>query len=108
VGLSGGGRAPERGGRVGGACAGGSVRVHRFARGDPSSDLPEGLSRLPAGRRVCRGGHVAATLYSLIGTCRLNAIEPDAYLKDVLQRLPSHPINRVAELLPFHWKPATT
>ena len=55
-----------------------------------------------------RGGHVAATLYSLIGTCRLNAIEPYAYLKDVLQRLPSHPINRVAELLPFHWKPATT
>jgi transposase len=53
-----------------------------------------------------RGGHVAATLYSLIGTCKLNGIEPYAYLKDVLQRLPSHPINRVAELLPFNWKPA--
>ncbi len=51
-----------------------------------------------------RGGHVAATLYSLIGTCRLNGVEPYAYLKDVLQRLPSHPSNRVAELLPFHWK----
>ncbi len=53
-----------------------------------------------------RGGHVAATLYSLIGTCKLNCIEPYAYLKDVLQRLPSHPINRLAELLPFNWKPA--
>jgi transposase len=53
-----------------------------------------------------RGGHVAATLYSLVGTCKLNRIEPYAYLKDVLQRLPSHPINRVAELLPFNWKPA--
>ena len=53
-----------------------------------------------------RGGHVAATLYSLIGTCKLNAVEPYAYLKDVLQRLPQHPINRVAELLPFNWKPA--
>ena len=53
-----------------------------------------------------RGGHVAATLYSLIGTCKLNYIEPYAYLKDVLQRLPQHPINRVAELLPFNWKPA--
>jgi len=53
-----------------------------------------------------RGGHVAATLYSLIGTCKLNRIEPYAYLKDVLQRLPSHPVNRVAELLPFNWKPA--
>ena len=54
-----------------------------------------------------RGGHVAATLYSLVGTCKLNRIEPYAYLKDVLQRLPSHPINRLAELLPFNWKPAT-
>jgi transposase len=53
-----------------------------------------------------RGGHVAATLYSLVGTCKLNRIEPYAYLKDVLQRLPSHPVNRLAELLPFNWKPA--
>jgi transposase len=53
-----------------------------------------------------RGGHVAATLYSLIGTCKLHRIEPYAYLKDVLQRLPSHPINRLAELLPFSWKTA--
>ena len=53
-----------------------------------------------------RGGHVAATLYSLIGTCKLNRIEPYAYLKDVLQRLPSHPVNRLAQLLPFNWKPA--
>ncbi len=54
-----------------------------------------------------RGGHVAATLYSLIGTRRLNAIEPYAYLKDVLQRLPAQPVHRLAELPPFHWKPAT-
>jgi hypothetical protein len=53
-------------------------------------------------------GHVAATLYSLVGTCKLNRIEPYAYLKDVLQRLPSHPVSRLAELLPFNWKPATT
>ena len=53
-----------------------------------------------------RGGHVAATLYSLLGTCRLNAIEPYAYLKDVLERLPSHPMNRLADLLPFNWTPA--
>jgi len=53
-----------------------------------------------------RGGHVAATLYSLVGTCKLNRIEPYAYLKDVLRRLPSHPVNHLAELLPFNWKPA--
>lgn len=52
-----------------------------------------------------RGGHTAATLYSLIGTCKLNGVEPYAYLKDVLQRLPSHPMHRLAELLPFNWKP---
>ena len=54
-----------------------------------------------------RAGHVAATLYSLIGTCKLNAVEPYAYLKEVLRRLPQHPINRVAELLPFNWKSST-
>lgn len=53
-----------------------------------------------------RGGHVAATLYSLLGTCRLNGVEPYAYLKDVLERLPAYPVNRVAELLPFNWKRA--
>jgi len=53
-----------------------------------------------------RGGRAAAVAFSLIETCKLNGIEPFAYLKDVLERLPSYPINRVAELLPFNWKPA--
>lgn len=48
-----------------------------------------------------RGGHAAATMYSLIGTAKLNGINPYLWLKDVLARLPSHPINRVAELLPL-------
>ncbi len=52
-----------------------------------------------------RGGHAAAVAYSLIQTCKLHNIEPFAYLSDVLRRLPSYPINRVAELLPFRWKP---
>lgn len=52
-----------------------------------------------------RGGHVAATMYSLIGTCKLNGVEPYVWLSDVLRRLPNHPSNRVAELLPFNWKP---
>ena len=53
-----------------------------------------------------RGGRAAATLFSLIETAKLNRVESFAYLKDILQRLPSHPINRVVELLPFNWKPA--
>jgi transposase len=44
---------------------------------------------------------------SVIQTCKLHQVEPFAYLSDVLRRLPSHPINRVAELLPFRWQPST-
>lgn len=51
-----------------------------------------------------RGGEAAATVLSLIETCKLHGVEPYHYLADVLKRLPGHPINRVGELLPFHWK----
>ena len=78
----------------------------------PDNNLLESALRpIAVGRRgylfvaAERGGHVAATLYSLIGACKLNDIEPYAYLKDVLTRLSSHPVNRLAELLPFNWKP---
>lgn len=48
-----------------------------------------------------RGGRAAATMYSVIGTARLNGINPYQWLKDVLARLPSYLINRVSELLPL-------
>ena len=47
------------------------------------------------------GGQRAAVLYSLIGTCKLNGIDPYAYLRHVLERIADYPINRVAELLPW-------
>ena len=78
----------------------------------PDNNLLEAAMRpIAQGRKAYlftgaeRGGHVAATLYSLVGTCRLNGIEPYAYLKDVLQRLPGQPMTRLAELLPFNWQP---
>jgi len=48
------------------------------------------------------GGERAATLYSLIGTAKLNGVDPEAYLRYVLERIADHPINRIDELLPWH------
>lgn len=48
------------------------------------------------------GGERAAAIYSLIGTAKLNGIDPEAYLSTVLARIADHPINRIAELLPWN------
>lgn len=49
------------------------------------------------------GGERAAAIYSLIATAKLNGIDPEAYLRDVLTRIADHHINRIAELLPWNW-----
>jgi len=48
------------------------------------------------------GGDRAATVYSLIGSAKLNGIDPEAYLHEVLPRIADHPINRIEELLPWN------
>lgn len=48
------------------------------------------------------GGERGALLYGLIGTCRLNGIDPEAYLRYILSVLPEWPSNKVAELLPWN------
>ncbi|WP_150811317.1 transposase domain-containing protein, partial [Pandoraea sputorum] len=48
------------------------------------------------------GGERAAAMYSLIGTARLNGINPEAYLAYVLERIADHPVNRIDELLPWN------
>jgi len=50
-----------------------------------------------------RAGRRAAAIMTLIQTAKLNGHDPYAYLKDILERLPSHRANRVAELLPHRW-----
>jgi transposase len=50
-----------------------------------------------------RGGQRAAFLYSLIVTAKLNDIDPQAWLADVLARIADHPANRLDELLPWNW-----
>jgi transposase len=47
------------------------------------------------------GGERAAGIYSLIGTTELNSLDPEAYLRCVLERIADHPINRIEELLPW-------
>jgi transposase len=50
------------------------------------------------------GGHRAAAVYTLIETCKMNDVDPQAWLADLLARLPDHPASKVADLLPWNWK----
>jgi transposase len=54
-----------------------------------------------------RGGQRAAAMYSLIVTAKLNDVDPQAWLADVLARIASHPAARLDELLPWNWKKAS-
>ncbi len=69
------------------------------------------LRCVPLGRKAwlfCgsdRGGQRAAILYTLIQTARLNNVDPQAWLADVLARLADHPVTRLDELLPWNWAP---
>ena len=51
-----------------------------------------------------RGGVRAAVMYTLIGTAKLNDVDPQAWLADVLDRIADLPQTRLHELLPWHWK----
>ena len=48
------------------------------------------------------GGERAAAMYSLIGSAKLNDLDPEAYLSNVLSRIADHPIQRISELLPWN------
>ena len=54
------------------------------------------------------GGRRAAAMYTLIETCKLNDVDPRAWLADVLARLPDHPNPRITGLLPWNWKEEQT
>jgi len=55
-----------------------------------------------------RAGKRAAAVMSLVHSARINGHDPYAYLKDVLERLPTHPASRIDDLLPHRWTAATT
>ena len=52
-----------------------------------------------------RGGQRAAAMYSLVVTAKMNGIDPQAWLTDVLSRIATHPAHRLDELLPWNWTP---
>jgi hypothetical protein len=66
-----------------------ALRWARFGRG-----LPD------------KGGQTAAVLCSFTATCKHLGIDAFAYLRDVLERLPTHPLDRLEELLPHQWQAA--
>jgi hypothetical protein len=51
------------------------------------------------------GGRRAAALYSFIESAKLNGLNPQHYLADVLARIADHPAGHIAELLPWNWQP---
>ncbi len=51
------------------------------------------------------GGERAAAIYTLLGTAKLNGIDPELYLRHVLERIADHPVNRVHQLLPWNLAP---
>ena len=53
-----------------------------------------------------RGGQRAAAMYSLIVTAKMNDVDPQAWLADVLARIAEHPVHRLDELLPWNWRAA--
>jgi transposase len=68
------------------------------------------LRCVPLGRKAwlfCgsdRGGQRAAVLYTLIQTARLNDVDPQAWLADVLARIAAHPVQQLGDLLPWNWR----
>ena len=52
-----------------------------------------------------RGGARAAIMYSLIVTAKMNDVDPQAWLADILARIAEHPVHKLDELLPWNWRP---
>tara|TARA_R110002126_G_scaffold141869_3_gene287056 strand:- start:910 stop:1125 length:216 start_codon:yes stop_codon:yes gene_type:complete len=50
------------------------------------------------------GGHSAARAYTLIETCKLNCVNPEAWLAWVLGRIQDYPVNRIGELMPWAYQ----
>ena len=77
------------------------MRLNEHCVALPSAEN-HGCSRVPTGV-----DSAPAVMYSLIVTAKMNDIDPQAWLADVLARIAEHPAKRIDELLPWNWRPPT-
>jgi len=75
-----------------------------------TNPIENAIRPIAVGRKnyLFAGSHKAAQrgaiFYSFFGCCKLQNVDPNEWLLDVMQRLPNHPVNRIEELLPHRWK----
>ena len=75
--------------------------------------VENGMRGIAVGRKNClfagseAGAHKAAVLYSVIESCKRLGVNPQAWLADVLTRIPTTPLEELYKLTPLNWKPQT-
>jgi hypothetical protein len=92
----------EPGARTAGASGNGPQLLARYGQNDRAIAIGR-KNYLFAGSDA--GGRRAAALYSLIETAKLNGLNPQLYLADLLTRIADHPARNIGELLPWNWHP---
>jgi hypothetical protein len=86
-------------------CEDGDLAIDNYA-------TERAIRSVAVGRNNCvffgsaEGGKTAAVLRSFVASCERAGVDPFAWLKDILYRIATHPITRLAELLPHNWAPA--
>lgn len=112
--VEGAARKKSRGGRTGTIYPIALEAVRRF---DALFEIERGINGCAPAERLAarrgwlfcgsdRGGERAAILYTLIQTAKLNDVDPQAWLADVLASIANHPAQRLDELLPWNWTPS--